>query len=1160
MKHIVLAVVFLTAASILTSAQISAPWAIGSTTTNYTDGNVNDSVFFVCAGYNGQLMAEVSASGQWDFQWYSFQPVGNSWSPIFLEENQNTSYLFNASPGGYKVEATDGNGNVVLTDIAWICRVESAPSVIAQPIPSGCGPIQLVGAFSPGSITPYFNYSPDSPGDDLLGFTGGDRWTASPTMSIPGATTSLNITLNNVTSDRTFALGLTGQLLQAGYCGQYSDTVYYDHVAPVAVSISGTPPPPICAGDEDFVLTGSPSGGSWSGVAIVNTETGQFSPSLAGPGFFSLTYSVTTDGCTSSATQPLLVQSYGYPSIVTPARMCTSDEPIHIASSASGGIWTSVGMADQYSNLFDPSLSGPGIITVQYQMPNLCGGTSIQTIEVLSTPQIDFASIAPVCMEGGQVDLSAQPQGGSWLGQGITQDSLFSPALVGPGNYMAIYQLGGVCPTSDTTYIAVISGPSVSVVSPSVMCTNGSPIVLSASPSGGVWSGQGVNPLTGSFDPALAGVGTHPISYAYTTNCTSTASVNAEVLALPVVSVQSPTEICAQSPSVQLAASPIGGNWSGTGVDGADFNSTQAGVGLHSLTYTYGSVCPVSQTTTIQVWPLPSVSAGDDIQICQGESASLSASGAGLFYWSPPNLVDSYLTAQTEAIPSNTTTYTVAGVDSHGCTATDAITVHVNALPTVTIDSPLYICSGQSGQLTVQGLTSGQWTPNPLIPSLNALSVNVSPSSDQTFQFSGTDANGCPGSATASVALVTENVQVITPDPVCISHPSFPIIGTPLGGTWSGSGVSPSGNFDPQLAGTGLVPLTYSVTYLCTVEQTVNVQVYALPNVSAGADFGVCDNDQAPLNASGALSYQWNATPVLSSLTVSNPIANTHESMMFTVTGTDVNGCSATDDVYVTIYPLPTVNIQSPEYVCFGENVTISQTGLTDFTWSSLNGSLNTQLSPTNYLGVTEDVISVSGIDGNGCAGTASEAIQVIHVTVDLTATPTSGFVPLQVGFDVTSNGDQWNYYFGDGASYSINADIQHTYQTPGVYDMLVLTTSQGCEAIAHQQIVVYPPSDLILVPDIVTPNGDSENDRYRVIAMRMANVEITFFNRWGHKIGYVIGLENEDPLTGLAYSKGWNPIDLEDGVYYFSLTAKGLDGKVFQRDGSFTVIHEKTS
>ena len=87
---------------------------------------------------------------------------------------------------------------------------------------------------------------------------------------------------------------------------------------------------------------------------------------------------------------------------------------------------------------------------------------------------------------------------------------------------------------------------------------------------------------------------------------------------------------------------------------------------------------------------MPNVNAGSDNTICDGNSVTLSGSGAISYSW------DNGLGAgQSHSVsPSVITTYIVTGTGANGCTNTDDIVVTVNALPNVNAGSDTAICVG----------------------------------------------------------------------------------------------------------------------------------------------------------------------------------------------------------------------------------------------------------------------------------------------------------------------------------------------------------------------------------------------------------------------------------------------------------------------------------
>ena len=171
-------------------------------------------------------------------------------------------------------------------------------------------------------------------------------------------------------------------------------------------------------------------------------------------------------------------------------------------------------------------------------------------------------------------------------------------------------------------------------------------------PIGGTFNGPGI---TGNkFNPALAGVGIHQISYSYTDGnmCTNT-TANQQVIvrALPVVSILSPLDgqiFCINDGDFELKGNPdatgnplVTGIFSGNGVVGNSvFRPQQAGAGTHTITYTYTDEYASTNTTQIQVkvkeLPLADFSfinacQGNDVQF--SDASTVSETGDSVIGW-----------------------------------------------------------------------------------------------------------------------------------------------------------------------------------------------------------------------------------------------------------------------------------------------------------------------------------------------------------------------------------------------------------------------------------------------------------------------------------------------------------------------------------------------
>jgi uncharacterized repeat protein (TIGR03803 family) len=243
---------------------------------------------------------------------------------------------------------------------------------------------------------------------------------------------------------------------------------------------------------------------------------------------------------------------------------------------------------------------------------------------------------------------------------------------------------------------------------------------------------------------------------------------------------------------------------------------------------------------------------------------------------------------------------------------------------------------------------------------------------------------------------------------------------------------------------------TYTVTGTttatgCSKTATVTITVHTLPNVLvSAAPSTVCANAPTILTASGALTYSW-VTGNLTGTSVSySPIANT----TYSVVGTNVNGCTDTGSVAITVTPGPTVSASASSYsFCAGASTTLTATGGLTYTWmpGALTGS-SIVISPTSSITYT-----VTGNSANGCTDTATVAIIVNPLpTVSYTASPAT---TVCTGTSVTLNGTgaatySWSGGILDGVPFVPASS--YTYTVTG-------TDANGCTGNDVATIIVNP-------------------------------------------------------------------------------------------------------
>ena len=382
----------------------------------------------------------------------------------------------------------------------------------------------------------------------------------------------------------------------------------------------------------------------------------------------------------------------------------------------------------------------------------------------------------------------------------------------------------------------------------------------------------------------------------------------------------------------------------------------------------------------------------------------------------------------TNGVPFTPTTsgdYIVVATDTSGCSATDTVSVSINALPTVDAGSDQTICFGDQVTLNGAGASSFLWD--------NGVSDGIafSPLSTATYTVSGTDANGCIN--TDQVVVTVNALPAINAGSdvsVCIGDSLFLNGSGGLSYIWD-NGVTDGVLFIPTTT------TTYNVTGTdangCINSDQVVVTVNALPTVSAGTDQTICSGDQVTLNGAGASSFLWDngATDGVSfSLTTTST---------YIVTGTDVNGCVNIDQVTLTVNTLPTVDAGADQTICSGDQVTLNGAGASSFLWD--NGATD----GVSFSLTTTTTYTVTGTDTNGCVNTDQVTVTVNTLpTVDAGADQT-----ICIGDTVTLNGSgassfTWNNGVTDGVSFSPLSTATYT---------VIGTDGNGC--INSDQLVV---------------------------------------------------------------------------------------------------------
>lgn len=806
--------------------------------------------------------------------------------------------------------------------------------------------------------------------------------------------------------------------------------------------------------------------------------------------------------------------------------------PINTITSSNNSNSASISIPTQVSGTFNVILHS--VFSSEFE----CSSPVNQqvTVVVNPVPNVNAGPDLTIC-EGTQVTLSGSGANSySWT-PSIANGVAFAP------NATTTYTLTGTdingCSNSDEVEVVVNPMPTVNAGADIIIC-EGSQVML---------NGSGAN--TYSWTPTVSnGVAFTPITtttYTLTgTNsqgCTDTDEITVVVNPSPTVNAGQDITVCDGEQVTLNGTGASSYSWNPSIENGVAF--TPSTTATYTLTGTDVNGCSNSDVLTVTVNPNPLVNAGSDLTICSGSQISLNGSGANTYSWLP------YAVNGVEFTPSTTSTYTVIGTDMNGCTNTDQVTVVVNSVPTVNAGADVIVCEGSQVTLTGSGASSYSW--NPSIEN----GVAFIPSSTTTYTLTGTDINGC---LSTDILTVTVN-----PVPVVSAGSDLTICeGTQI--SLNGSGAS-SYSWSPFVPnGVAFIPsstTTYTLTgtnnFGCTSSDEVNVIVNPLPSVSAGNDVIICQGTQVSLTGTGAITYSWNPS-------IENGVSFIpNSSTTYTLSGTDINGCTNMDQVAVIVNPNPEIVISEPFNDCsiLSHFLTIE----TDIPVSTCNwviggtniagnstGNFNIQLiDPRCYD------LSVNVVTDNGCSSNA-----IVQNQFCVYPNPQANFHLNDYFFNSTnanivcfnesigSTSYQWD--FGDDFT-SVEENPSHVYssQIYGSYEVeLIAYNDYGCSDTSVQIIQIN--EDLVFyVPNTFTPDNDQFNNFFVPVfssGYDPYNYSLLIFNRWGE-----ILFESHDVSVG--WDGFYGGMKVQDGTYTWKI-AVGYNNKggIKQLVGHVNVIN----
>lgn len=371
--------------------------------------------------------------------------------------------------------------------------------------------------------------------------------------------------------------------------------------------------------------------------------------------------------------------------------------------------------------------------------------------------------------------------------------------------------------------------------------------------------------------------------------------------------------------------------------------------GVYSVTTTDSNGCVQSDSILLENNNPPTVDLGSDQISCLGDSITFHA-GVGFVAYSWNTLsADSVITVYA------TGAYTVTVADANSCPAIDTV-IATFSTPNVNFGPDATLCAGDTltliaGPSVHDYLWSDATTDTFIVTTVAGL-----------YAVTATDSLNCISVDSITLDYHPDNAVDIGPDKTTCNNRTVMFNAGSGYQSYAWSDGSAGQSIAVSAGG------TYSVTVV-DVNNCAYMDAALLtdetPTVNLGSDTSICHGESVTFNVYNPAfsAYQWNNGSDSSEITVS-------ASDEYSVTVMQGNNCTATDNVRLTVNPLPQPDLGASGVVCPG--YILYPGSFETYSWN--NASTDTIL-----FAEESGIYSVTVTDKNGCSNTDSVDLDVLE-------------------------------------------------------------------------------------------------------------------------------------------------------------------------------------
>lgn len=442
-------------------------------------------------------------------------------------------------------------------------------------------------------------------------------------------------------------------------------TVVVNPIPTIAVSPAS---PTVCSLSQiNFTASGASTytwNGTSNGTTIALTPTTNTTYTVSG---------TTAQGCTSTTTVAVVTNSL--PVIAVSPPTATSCAFAGVTFSASGAVtYTWSNNVNTATNTVYQSANTN--YTVQGSTADGCKSSATVGVTTFSLPVIVLSSSVSTACPGSTQSVSVSGAN-TYTWSNATTGSVSVFTVTAPSQYTVIGTDAQGCSASAIGIILTHPQPTITITPPSATVCSTSSVNLNASGASSYTWSTGSNNASVTVNPAASTVytvsGTDPVN-----GCVGSRTVGVTANSLPAITVaQNATSVCTGSEATFTLSGASSYNWS-NGHQGSVYSFSPSSATNFTVTSTSSQGCVSNSVVSVGVFQLPVISVlpSQTLNICQGEVATFTASGANSYVWTPGAVSGPEFTVAPTFVLSN---YTVVGTDQNGCKGDLKVTVRINS-------------------------------------------------------------------------------------------------------------------------------------------------------------------------------------------------------------------------------------------------------------------------------------------------------------------------------------------------------------------------------------------------------------------------------------------------------------------------------------------------